>query len=68
MIGTAERLERRLRYDGRSSAEARHFVRRDMELEPGFRVRMFHEVRLAPEWLKKLDQSSRLLGLPEKGR
>ena len=45
--------------------EAKPFVRRGLELEPGFRFRMFFELGLAPALAEKLSEGSRLLGLPE---
>ena len=45
--------------------QAEPFVRRGLELEPGFRVRLFFEYGLAPALAEKLVEGSRLLGLPE---
>jgi hypothetical protein len=45
--------------------EARPFVRRGSELEPGFRIRLFFEHGLAPKLAEKMIEGSRLLGLPE---
>ena len=45
--------------------EAQPFVRRGLELEPGFRIRMFFELGLAPALAERLAEGARLLGLPE---
>ena len=45
--------------------EAEPLVRRGLELEPGFRIRMFFELGLAPALAERLAEGSRLLGLPE---
>ena len=45
--------------------EARPLVGRALELEPGFRIRVFFEVGLAPEIADKLALGARLLALPE---
>ena len=45
--------------------EAQPLVRRGLELEPGFRIRMFFELGLAPALAERLAEGSRLLGLPE---
>jgi adenylate cyclase len=44
---------------------ARSLVRRGLELEPGFRVRMFSEIGIAPVVAKQFAKGGRLLGLPE---
>ena len=46
-------------------AEAQPLVRRGLELEPGFQIRLFFEHGLAPALAEKLVKGSRLLGLPE---
>ena len=45
--------------------EAKPLVRRGLELEPGFRIRMFFELGLAPALAEKMAEGARLLGLPE---
>ena len=45
--------------------EARPLIRRGLELEPGFRIRLIHEHGLAPGLVEKLVEGARLLGLPE---
>ena len=45
--------------------EAKPLVRRGLELEPGFRIRLFFELGLAPALAEILAEGSRLLGLPE---
>ena len=45
--------------------EAQPFFRRGLELEPGFRIRLFFEHGLGPALAEKLVEGSRLLGLPE---
>ena len=45
--------------------EAEAPVRRGLDLEPGFRIRMFFELGLAPALAEKLAEGARLLGLPE---
>jgi TolB-like protein/tetratricopeptide (TPR) repeat protein len=45
--------------------DAHPFVRRGLEIEPGFRIRMFFELGLAPVLAEKLADGARLLGLPE---
>jgi adenylate cyclase len=44
--------------------EARRAARRGMELEPGFRVRMFYEFGLERDILKRVAEGSRMLGFP----
>jgi adenylate cyclase len=44
--------------------EARRAARRGMELEPGFRVRVFYEFGLEGDLLKKMVEGSRMLGFP----
>jgi adenylate cyclase len=46
-------------------AEAEAPVRRGLEIEPGFRIRMFFELGLTPALAEKLAEGARLLGLPE---
>ena len=45
--------------------EAGPFLRRGLELEPGFRIRLFFEHGMAPGLAERLIGGSRLLGLPE---
>jgi adenylate cyclase len=45
--------------------EARPIVRRGLELEPTFRVRLFFEAGIVPAIVDKLADGARLLGLPE---
>ena len=45
--------------------EAQPFLRRGLELEPGFRVQLFFEHSLAPALAATLVEGSRLLGLAE---
>jgi adenylate cyclase len=45
--------------------EARPLVRRGLEFEPGFRIRLIFEHGLAPALAEKLVEGARLLGLPE---
>jgi TolB-like protein len=40
-------------------------VRRGLELEPGFRIRVFSEFGMAPPLAEKFMEGARLLGLPE---
>ena len=45
--------------------EAKSSIRSGFELEPGFRIRMFLELGLAPALADKMVEGARLLGLPE---
>ena len=40
-------------------------VRRGLELEPGFRIRVFSEFGMARPLAEKFEQGARVLGLPE---
>jgi TolB-like protein/class 3 adenylate cyclase/Tfp pilus assembly protein PilF len=45
--------------------EARPIVRQGLELQPGFRTRIYAESGVAPELIAKVAEGARLLGLPE---
>lgn len=47
------------------SGEAKPVVRRGLELEPGFRIRAYFELGVAPLLRDRLVEGARLLGLPE---
>ena len=40
-------------------------IRRGLELEPSFRIRLFFEYGLAPALAERLVEGARVLGLPE---
>ena len=49
----------------RAPEKARPLIRRGLELEPGFRIRIFSELGTAPALLQRLTEGARLLGLPQ---
>ena len=49
----------------RRSEESKIWVKRGLELEPGFRVRFFLQLGMATPIADKLTEGARLLGLPE---
>ena len=45
--------------------ESKSLIQRGLELEPGFRIRIFSEFGMAPPLAAKFIEGARLLGLPE---
>jgi len=47
------------------AGEAQPLLQRGLELEPGFRIRIFAEFGMAPPLAEAFSEGARLLGLPE---